>query len=77
MGLEIGELRLRFLQRAFGQNGIDLGQEISGANMITQLHFQRFDLAGGSRADIDLTNGLQCARGQNDVFDIGARRSRG
>ena len=77
LGLEIGELRLRFLQRAFGQHGIDLGQEIAGANMITQLHFQRFDLAGGSRSDIDLTNGLQCSRGQNDVLQIGARRSRG
>jgi len=37
--LEIGELRLRLLQRAFSQHGIDLGQEIAGANMVAELDF--------------------------------------
>ena len=39
LGVEIGELRPRFLQCAFCQHRIDLGQKLPGANMIAQLHF--------------------------------------
>ena len=70
LGFEIGEIGLLRAKLVVLQEQVDLPEQIASPHAIPELDFQRFELAGRARADVDLLDRLQHAGGEHGVFYV-------
>jgi len=68
---DVFERCARGLQTVLLRERIDFGNQLALADFLAQLHMNGLDLAGNLRADIDLLEGFDRARGEHGFFDVG------